>query len=160
MKNRFSPLVKVDYYQTSSTGTESMQGYQVEDVVDIVGQTWFYGFITANESKDILQSLPPGSFLFRFSSNPGCYALSVNYGQIGHWRITTEKFGVSYPVFKIDGRTYRSMHEIIEVHGMGNDPLEIKSSTSIKSCFLKIPADRTRSNLHNNNPKRIYESFD
>jgi hypothetical protein len=114
----------------------------MEEILDIVGPPWFFGFMSAAEAKDMLQNQPFGSYLFRFSSNPGCYALSIQYGQVGHWRITTEKVGTSYPTFQIDGRTYKSMYEIIDVHQVAAEPLTIRASNNIKHCFLKQPMDK------------------
>jgi len=144
----FTPLVMPEFYQTTNkkismtSSLDSHFGYQIEDIVDIVGAPWFFGFMTAGEARDVLLTRPIGSFLFRFSSSPSCYTLSVNYGQIGHWRITTEKVGTSYPTFKIDGRDYTSMYEIVDKHLEGREPLPIKVSNVNTLCYLKDPVIR------------------
>jgi len=137
----FSPLVKFDSsYQTKSSTTDSM-GYNIKEIVDIVGQSWFFGFISAEEAKKILFSLPTGSFLFRFSSKAGQYALSVNYGQVGHWRIIAEKKAPGPPILVIDDHSYASFQSIVETHRVGGDSLVVKGS-GITSCYLRFPVKR------------------
>ncbi len=87
---------------------------------------WFFGFMDAPKARDLLMSLPEGSFLFRFSSTPGWYTLSVNYGQVGHWRIEAIKQGADKLLLKIDDRTYDSFHSIISTHKPGNRTMIMK----------------------------------
>ena len=82
-----------------------------------------------------------GTFLIRFSTNPGCYALSVNYGRVGHWRIVVEEIGSERPYIKIDDRIYKDLYNIIETHRSGGEALEIKKPTP-KQCWLTSPADK------------------
>lgn len=119
--------------------------------------SWFYAFLSAQRAKEILNKMSVGAYLFRFSSNPGCYAISVNYGQVGHWRITTEKSDSSYPIFRIDGRPYKSLHHIIETHQLGGEPLQIKSSGGTRQCFLKEAADRNITEKKKS--ERLYEAM-
>eukprot|EP01114_Cavostelium_apophysatum_P017324 TRINITY_DN5120_c0_g1_i1.p1 TRINITY_DN5120_c0_g1~~TRINITY_DN5120_c0_g1_i1.p1 ORF type:complete len:386 (-),score=97.42 TRINITY_DN5120_c0_g1_i1:95-1252(-) len=156
----FTPLVQPNLYQTSNSSAgyhtaDDSEGYLIEDVIDIVGADFFFGFMSSAEARDILLRRPIGTFLFRFSSNPGCYALSVNFGQIGHWRITTEKFGTSYPIFRIDGRGYKSLHEVVEIHLM--EPLTIKASNQTADCFLKEPVTRKTVTHTNNTYTDLYQ---
>jgi len=135
----FTPLVQSS--SSYQTGDErDLLGYDIEQILDIVGPPWFFGFMSANEAKEVLSRKPYGSYLFRFSSNAGFYALSVNYGQVGHWRISSEKH-VGYPLFKVDGRTYKSLYHIIEVHTVGGEPLIVKGGDT-SSCYLKDYVDR------------------
>jgi len=68
------------------------------------------------DTNKILLKEPTGTFLFRFSSVAGCYTLSVsNQGQVGHWRIKSEK-GPRELWFWIDDRRYNSLPHIIETH--------------------------------------------
>lgn len=170
----FSPMAQTDFYHTSSTQLVQ-NGYQLEEIADIVSprfvsfffekklkffffiKSWFYGFQSAQRAKEILSKMPIGAYLFRFSSSPGCYAISVNYGQVGHWRITTEKTGGSYPIFRIDNRPYRSLHHIIETHQLGGEPLIIKANGGTRQCFLKEAADRNLT--EGKNGERVYESM-
>lgn len=97
----------------------------------------------ANKAKELLQNMPIGSFLFRFSSTPRCYTLSCNYAQVGHWRIVATKNGPGYPTFKIDDKIYLSLHDIIAKHGPNSqNPMMIKAAT-VTTCYLLTPADRT-----------------
>lgn len=136
----FHPLGISMLYQTNSDQIE-IPGYDLEQISQIVGPSWFFGFMTASEAKELLLKKPHGSYLFRFSSNAGCYALSVNYGQVGHWRITTEKKGDADPVFRIDGRPYPSLQAVIQTHQIGGTPLIVKGS-SVTNCFLREAVDR------------------
>jgi hypothetical protein len=106
--------------------------------------SWFHGFIDANDVQNALKNKKPGTFLFRFStSNPGLYAISVVYGdKIGHWRIACEKEENKPPIFKIDGRTYKSLQHIYETHKSGGEPLKARQS-NLEECYLLIPLSRT-----------------
>jgi len=136
----FTPLCQSDNYETSTSKVVE-NGWSIEEISEVVGANFFFGFISAEQAKSILSNKPYGAYLFRFSSNPGCYALTVNYGAIGHWRITAEKYGTAPPIFKIDGRPYKNLYDIVDVHRVGGEPLSIKGSTQ-KSCFLKAEVDR------------------
>jgi len=136
----FFPLTLPDeVYQTQTNQYVIPNGYTIEEIADIVGNSWFFGKMEASEARPILESRPIGSYLFRFSSQAGMYSLSVNYGQIGHWRIESKKEG-SQTTFRIDGRPYRSLHHIIETHKPGEETLAVRNSTV--SCYLKFPVDR------------------
>lgn len=136
----FFPLTLPDeVYQTQTNQYVIPNGYTIEEIADIVGNPWFFGKMEASEARPLLESRPVGSFLFRFSSQAGMYSLSVNYGQIGHWRIESKKEG-SQTIFRIDGRPYRSLHHIIESHKPGEETLAVRNSTV--SCYLKYPVDR------------------
>jgi hypothetical protein len=107
----------------------------------------------ANKAKELLQTMPVGSFLFRFSSTPRCYTLSCNYAQVGHWRIVATKNGPGYPTFKIDDRIYKSLHDIISSHGPNSQPMMIKAANV--TCYLLTPADRTSKQQQEN----LYQVF-
>eukprot|EP01119_Soliformovum_irregulare_P025245 TRINITY_DN92_c0_g2_i1.p1 TRINITY_DN92_c0_g2~~TRINITY_DN92_c0_g2_i1.p1 ORF type:complete len:736 (+),score=176.03 TRINITY_DN92_c0_g2_i1:89-2296(+) len=94
----FSPLAESDTYNSQST---SVGGFEISQIADIVEKQYFFGFMTAAEARVVLQTQQTGSFLIRFSSNAGAYALSVNYGQIVHWRITTEREDGFPIIFKV-----------------------------------------------------------
>lgn len=152
----FTPLVQTDFYQTEVSGQNqiSTEGYQIEEVADIVGPNWFFGFIDAQKAKELLSTQPVGTFLFRFSKNqPGIYSISVNYGQVGHWRISSEKTGSSYPIFRIDGRPYKSLYHIIETHSLGGEPLQIKAGSTTRQCYLTKPLDRIQGKI------QVYEDM-
>ena len=156
----FTPLTEggAGLYQTNDAQTtQSNEGYTIEEIVNIVGQSWFFGFIDANKSRDLLERMPIGSYLFRFSSTPKCYTMSVYYGQVGHWRIVAQKVGNSYPTFKIDDKTYKSLHDIIHTHSM-QIPLIIKSGVHTE-CYLKVAADRNLKENKEKQPTNLYESF-
>lgn len=137
----FSPLtLAIETYHSGSAVPETV-GYRIDEIADIVEPPWFFGFMAAEDAKRHLASRPYGSFLFRFSSQVGQYALSVNYGQVGHWRINAEKRTTAPAVFLIDGRGYRSLHHIIETHQGNRDPLIVKGGP-IDRCFLRDPVLR------------------
>eukprot|EP01116_Phalansterium_solitarium_P003438 TRINITY_DN14262_c0_g1_i1.p1 TRINITY_DN14262_c0_g1~~TRINITY_DN14262_c0_g1_i1.p1 ORF type:complete len:692 (-),score=238.55 TRINITY_DN14262_c0_g1_i1:205-2280(-) len=153
----FSPLAYswdklADSVAGSSTGRRPFSdGLRIEDIADIVGPSWFHGFLSAPDAKELLLAQPVGSFLFRFSSQPGLYALSVHYGpregadfpsKVGHWRITTEAGRGSYPVFLIDGRAYESLHHIVQTHAAGGEALEVKNQDGYDCCYLALPTSR------------------
>jgi len=139
----FTPLGTSGNLYFTSKLNFVVQGWTIDEIVDIVGQRFFFGFLDASSAKAILLCLPKGSFLFRFSTTEGYYTLSLNYGgQVGHWRIHAQKAETSYPTFKIDERSYRSLQDIISTHSPGKEPLIINFESSSLHCFLEIPADR------------------
>lgn len=150
MMKWFSPL----YPEMSKP--ENIKSYTFSDVVDIVGQKWFFGFIDPIETNKILATKPTGTFLFRFSSQPGCYTLSVaNAGQVGHWRIRSER-GPDSETFHIDDRQYSSLANVIEVHV--NEPLKINTAKSNQRPLrLEIPYERP--SVEENDRDHIYSEF-
>jgi len=81
-------------------------------------------------------------FLLRFSSSPPNFTLSLNYGSIGHWRITVEQTG-QLTIYRIDGRPYKSLYDIVDTHSPGNEPLQIKTTTAVATlCFLNNAVDK------------------
>jgi len=116
-------------------------------VLEICSPSWFHGFMTSAEAQKVLKGKPEGAFVFRFSSMPGNYALSVVYNHIvGHWRISCEKENYNQPFFMIDQRRYKSLAHILQTHKYGAEALKIKSATrpdQASSCFLGTPFCRT-----------------
>jgi len=129
-----------DIYQTSSDSNND--GYEFETILDICIPAWFHGFLSSNDAQRALRGKPDGTFLLRFStSNPGSYALSVAYsGTVGHWRISCEKKAFQYPVFKIDGREYKSLDHIVSTHKFGKEPLNIKQPRAGQPNFCYLGA--------------------
>jgi len=115
--------------------------YLLHDIVDICGQTWFFGWMSPVDTNKLLLGQPTGTFLFRFSSYPGWYTLSVsNEGQVGHWRIKSGK-GADWSAFWIDERKYNSLSHIIETHVV--EPLKVNTSRSTQRPIrLEFPAER------------------
>jgi len=50
----------------------------------VIHATWFHGDMDSEEASTLLQDHPPGTFLVRFSSTPGCFAISYvdSYGTV------------------------------------------------------------------------------
>jgi len=149
----FSPLAQPDLYQTSDENTNG--GYDIESILEICTPSWFHGFLSSADAQRGLKGKPDGTFLFRFStSNPGCYALSAAYsGTVGHWRISCVK-EVGQPVtFKIDGRDYKSLAEIINIHKFGREPLKIKQPRPGQNgtCHLGNPWPREQHGIEEGN---------
>lgn len=115
--------------------------------------SWFFGFMNPIETNKILLNQPSGTFLFRFSSVPGCYTLSVsNQGQVGHWRIKSEK-GPDWTAFWIDERKYNSLTNIIETHLL--EPLKVNAERSNQQPIrLEMPYERT-----NHREEGLYSQF-
>jgi len=133
----FSPL----YPQGEKPENIVASMYDFDDVVNIVSPLWFFGFIEPIEANNILDNTPSGTFLFRFSSQPGHYTLSVsNDGQVGHWRLRADK-GPTWQQFCIENRYYESFQNIIDVHMI--EPLKVKlSNSSRNSVKLIFPCQR------------------
>lgn len=148
----FSPLTQPDLYQTSDEG--SGIGYDIEMILDICTPSWFHGFLSSSDAQRGLKGKPDGTYLFRFStSNPGCYALSASYsGTVGHWRISCIKENGA-PTFKIDGREYKTLNEIVTTHRFGREALKIKQPRpgQADNCFLGSPWPREQHGVEEGN---------
>jgi len=142
----FSPLDPLEnMYQTSSGTGDAGSGYDINNVLSICTPNWFHSFLSSADAQKALKGKEEGTFLFRFSTTPGCYALTVSYSNsVGHWRISCEKKPNESPAFFIDGRQYKSLSDIVETHRIGKEPLIIKSPKpgNPTSCFLKIAHGR------------------
>eukprot|EP01116_Phalansterium_solitarium_P007463 TRINITY_DN2014_c0_g1_i2.p1 TRINITY_DN2014_c0_g1~~TRINITY_DN2014_c0_g1_i2.p1 ORF type:complete len:695 (+),score=192.50 TRINITY_DN2014_c0_g1_i2:195-2279(+) len=144
----FAPLSPIDneYITQAAPNHYALNGgYQLSTVLKLVSPRWFRGFLDSNEAADLLRTSPEGSFLFRFSGQPGSYALSVAYhGTVGHWRITCEKSHGGQPIFGIDSRKYASLADVLDAHRPGADPLIIKQPRPGMSntVFLMFPCER------------------
>eukprot|EP01119_Soliformovum_irregulare_P021572 TRINITY_DN720_c0_g1_i3.p1 TRINITY_DN720_c0_g1~~TRINITY_DN720_c0_g1_i3.p1 ORF type:complete len:760 (-),score=164.71 TRINITY_DN720_c0_g1_i3:51-2330(-) len=117
-------------------------GYDIGTVVEICAPPHFHGFLEGTDAQRKLKGRPDGTFLLRFSTQPGNYTLTVAYsGTVGHWRIQCEKEDGKKPVFKLDGRTYSSLDDLIQTHKSGKEPLKIKQTRPGLSpvCFLSAP---------------------
>jgi len=128
----FTPLDKA--------GAVSSGGYDIDHIMSICTPSWFHGFLSSSDAQKALKGKPDGTYLFRFSTtNPGCYALTVAYSStVGHWRISCEKKPGENPIFSIDGRSYKSLDDIIQTHRFGREPLSIKNPKpgQAQTCFL------------------------
>jgi len=121
--------------------TSADAAFFFKDILGVVSPTWFFGFMNPVDTNKILLKEPSGTFLFRFSSIPGCYTLSVsNQGQVGHWRIKSEK-GPDWIAFWIDDRKYDSLTHIIETHLL--EQLRVNSERSTQLPLrLEMPYER------------------
>lgn len=92
---------------------------------NLLTKRWFHGDITLNESQTRLAGTDPGSYLIRFSSNPGQYALSKmieNHNKervIVHIRISHSPGG-KYS-FVLDGKVYEydNLEELVKSPVLG-----------------------------------------
>lgn len=113
--------------------------------------------MTAAATTNILKERTHGAFIIRFSSQPGCFSISVNnQGQIGHWRVVSDKVDGVYG-FSINERKYTSLNHIVETHLL--EPLKIKSDaqTTHKPIRLEMPVDR--SSVPRNQVENVYSSL-
>jgi len=115
--------------------------YLFNDLVNICSPNWFFGWMSPVDRNKMLLGQPSGTFLFRFSSFPGWYTLSVsNEGQVGHWRIKSVK-GPNWENFWIDERKYDSLTNIIETHLL--EPLKVNTDRSTqRPVRLETPCER------------------
>jgi len=134
------------WFTPMSSNESPNGGYTIEDIIRICGPAYFHGFLGSNEAQKELKGKMDNTYLLRFSSqHPGCYALSVSYNHtVGHWRISCEKRPYQEPIFRIDGREYKSLADIIQTHAINGEPLKIKQPREGQSgnCWLGTPLIR------------------
>lgn len=118
--------------------------WRVSSVLAVFDHVAFVGFAAPAEAKEWLLQRPIGSFLFRFSSQVGMYALSATWatGSVGHWRIATEVVA-GIPVFTMNGANYESLTDIVEQHAPGQTPIMAKDGKGGSvALFLTRPVTK------------------
>jgi len=112
----FNPLRVDDGYDANSKNKgESGVGYSFEEIYEICSQPWFFGFIPVEICTDILNKRPFGTYMLRFSRNPGYYTLSVSTStKVAHWRISCEKGGGTTLTFKCGTNSFKNLSELFE----------------------------------------------
>jgi len=73
-------------------------------IVNLLKKSWFHGEISAEQSEKIVMNSPKnGTFLVRFSSDPGSYAITSKSqnGNLKHYRIY-HKAGLEYLIGQIE----------------------------------------------------------
>jgi hypothetical protein len=83
-------------------------------VSSLTNENWFYGAISADEAEDILSGQAPGTFLIRFSSQPGCFAASFvdGFGNICKSLIKRVTGGFSFENSNCD-KIFYSIQELV-----------------------------------------------
>jgi len=81
-------------------------------IVSLLKKTWFHGEISSEDSEKIVMARDNGTFLVRFSSDPGSYAVTAktSSGKLKHFRIH-HKAGLDYLIGQIE---CKSLDEIIK----------------------------------------------
>jgi len=84
----------------------------LDRIVSLLKKTWFHGDISSEDSEKIVMSRDNGTFLVRFSSDPGSYAVTAktSAGKLKHFRIH-HKAGLDYLIGQIE---CKSLEEIIK----------------------------------------------
>jgi len=126
--------------------------FNMENMLEILDNDWFHGFLDIKDAKSLLSEIgKPGTFLVRFSSQIGAFALSVfENNMVCHCRIDTpislkrENSTITNesPPFSILTNEYKSLNEVVERHQF--EPLGIKDAEGIisKTVLLKEPLPR------------------
>lgn len=118
--------------------------YTLVDVITVAKIPGFVGFVDSNGAFNLLIKEPPGTYLLRFSKEQRFYTLSLNYGQIGHWRITT-RIKKGRIVYKLDENDYDSLIEIIQKHKQ--TPLSLKKGVSETLLVHPVSSANVTQNL-------------
>jgi len=119
----------IDYSMTNSVTkykfSEFLKGFGplencLENVKKVVGAEWFFGFISASESKKFLEPQPVGTFLVRFSgSRPGAFVLDyiIKPGHVRSVRLTSHESG-GFAALIVGGkeRVFKTLHEIVDTY--------------------------------------------
>ena len=87
---------------------------------DEVRQKWFFGDLSAEEAVSLLRGKPVGTFLVRFSSNPGDFTISYvsSTGRIFHTRIIQHFTQDAKSRFEVNGRFFASIKELLFAFGL------------------------------------------
>eukprot|EP00027_Filamoeba_sp_ATCC50430_P012341 CAMPEP_0168563464 /NCGR_PEP_ID=MMETSP0413-20121227/12691_1 /TAXON_ID=136452 /ORGANISM="Filamoeba nolandi, Strain NC-AS-23-1" /LENGTH=770 /DNA_ID=CAMNT_0008595001 /DNA_START=99 /DNA_END=2411 /DNA_ORIENTATION=- len=86
--------------------------FTLVEIGKIVSQPWFFGEASHSKSKELLKDKPAGSFLLRFSKEPGSYQLSLSSGEsTAHVRIAFQENR-----YMIETREYDSLESLMNIH--------------------------------------------
>mmetsp|Transcript_1922 Transcript_1922/g.6001 ORF Transcript_1922/g.6001 Transcript_1922/m.6001 type:complete len:610 (+) Transcript_1922:165-1994(+) len=100
-----------------SRGGATVPGSFLRKVVDVLRTQWFYGPLDGSGAIRNLKNKEPGTFLVRFSSQPGFFSISnvTDKKAIQHYRIIHEPASTT---FKLDGAdtVYSSLVDLIHEH--------------------------------------------
>eukprot|EP01090_Pellita_catalonica_P001561 TRINITY_DN11325_c0_g1_i2.p1 TRINITY_DN11325_c0_g1~~TRINITY_DN11325_c0_g1_i2.p1 ORF type:complete len:476 (+),score=67.83 TRINITY_DN11325_c0_g1_i2:34-1461(+) len=97
---------------------------------DFIHEPWFVGDISADEASEDLRGREIGTFLVRFSSQPGYFTLSFikKDGRIQHSRIFQESASTFVEVFSL--KKFPSLRDLVTAFGhLLKFPINNKSST-------------------------------
>jgi len=95
----------------------------VKNVRSICSSKWCYGFLTRNETEQLLRDQAPGTFLIRFSSSvPGSFALAFVQAnkQFFHILINSMK-PLGFQVQEQESqsaRTFQNLHELVDYYSI------------------------------------------
>jgi hypothetical protein len=91
--------------------------YRISEVARLLSAKYFFGFLSAENARELLQTKELGSYLLRFSSTPGCLALSANNTTgVFHCRLYTQP-SVAGMSITVDGVTYPDIDEVLHSSG-------------------------------------------
>jgi predicted Ser/Thr protein kinase len=112
-------------------------GATLGDIMDVLNAPYFVGDIGAAEASQVLASKAEGTFLIRFSSEIGSYALSaLHNGEAGHWRISRSRDrSHGHGALTLDDAVFDNLAHLIKVHR--GTPLH--HSSSAQGVVLKYP---------------------
>lgn len=110
----------------------------LERVQEMVSKKWFHGDISAPEAESLLQDLPPGTFLVRFSSTmKGALALSMvqDGGGFAHQRMRHVPEGYLY-----NNSSYESMMELIVANAQKQNLRYAAPGSKFQTLFTNATA--------------------
>lgn len=110
----FSPLYSYEPYSSQSSD-EQKTAWTFEEMNDIFQLEYFFGFLSVEETKRLLIELSAGTYLIRFSSEPGRYTLSVSdFGTVSNWRIDLKKQTNSISLSLTEDQVFSSFRDLVD----------------------------------------------
>ncbi|PRP79328.1 guanine nucleotide binding protein beta subunit 2 [Planoprotostelium fungivorum] len=112
----FSPITREGDFRI-------VESYTISDIAFIVGRHWFFGNIAMEDCRIYLTpQVPDGTFLIRFSSKAGTFALSAIRGkELYHWRFHLEKKGHDFK-FVLENRDFNNLTSLISYYQQHDIP--------------------------------------
>jgi len=129
-------------------GAQAHDSFSLDELLDIVGQRWFFGFVNAVKTKEILINMPIGTYVIRFSSCPRSYTVCATYitkdgkRDVGNWRIESSSTKGKH-FYKFGSKTYETLTDFVTKHCQGGDSLPLEHGV----CKLTGAADRNVYNI-------------
>lgn len=104
--------------------SENAIGFTFKELYEICASMEFWGFLSSAEASRIIENQPAGTYLIRFSSSTGDFAVSCSLGKTFiHWKIKVEYEEDNKKCFSFEQvqsqtrkKAYDSFVQLIEAH--------------------------------------------
>jgi hypothetical protein len=84
-------------------------------ISNIPKMSWFHGDLSGEEAQEVLEGQPAGTFLVRFSSQPGCFAVCYVGADLQVTKVIITQTANGF-MFSSDGPQWPHLENLIKAH--------------------------------------------